>query len=156
MRYNLNVLPFRKHDSTFWKTGRLKTFEDWPFQSSDNSCNPEKMAAAGFFAVGSKEEPDLVECFICSKQLDGWNPDDDPWEEHVQHQLNCPFINLGKPDETLWTVSELFNLFKKYTVKECTRELNKAITTAKDESVRLVGEIPHIYMELRKNTTNQS
>ncbi|KAK1129789.1 hypothetical protein K0M31_019499 [Melipona bicolor] len=150
----MDLLP--DHDSTFWKTGRLKTFEDWPFQSSDNSCNPEKMAAAGFFTVGGKEEPDLVECFICSKQLDGWDPEDDPWNEHIKHQSNCPFINLGKPDETLWTVSELFNLFKKYTVKECTRELNKAITTAKEESIRLVEEIPHIYMELRKNITNQS
>lgn len=79
MQYNLNALPFREHDSTFWKTGRLKTFKDWPFQSSDNSCNPEKMAAAGFFTVGGKEEPDLVECFICSKRLHGWDPDDDPW-----------------------------------------------------------------------------
>lgn len=65
----------------FWKGSRLKTFEHWPFQSSDTSCNPERMAVAGFFAVGGKNEPDLVECFICSKQLDGWDPDDDPWYE---------------------------------------------------------------------------
>lgn len=37
------------------------------------------MAAAGFYVVGGKKEPDLVECFICSKQLDSWDPDDDPW-----------------------------------------------------------------------------
>lgn len=52
-----------------------------PLQSSDNLRNPEQMAAAGFFAIGGKEEPDLVECFMCSKQLDGWDPDDDPWYE---------------------------------------------------------------------------
>lgn len=68
-----------KTKSTFWKKGRLESFENWPFQSGDNECNPERMAAAGFYCVGSKEEPDLVECFICSKQLDGWDPDDDPW-----------------------------------------------------------------------------
>lgn len=86
--HNLNnnqaVGPFTclssEMSSTFWKIGRLKTFDHWPFQSPDeNTCNPERMAAAGFLAVGGKEEPDLVECFICSKQLDGWDPDDDPW-----------------------------------------------------------------------------
>lgn len=150
----MDLLP--EHHSMFWKIGRLKTFEDWPFQSSDNSCNPEKMAAAGFFAVGGKEEPDLVECFICSKQLDGWDPDDDPWNEHVKHHSECFFVSLGKPDETSWTVYELFDLFKKYTVKECTRELDKAVAKAKEESIRLVHEIPLIYKGLRKNSKYQS
>jgi len=36
------------------------------------------MAAAGFYVLGD-DEPDLVECFICGKQLNGWEPDDDPW-----------------------------------------------------------------------------
>ncbi|OAD60685.1 Baculoviral IAP repeat-containing protein 5.2-B, partial [Eufriesea mexicana] len=141
---------FREHDSTFWKIGRLKTFEDWPFQSSDNSCNPEQMAAAGFFVVDGKEEPDLVECFICSKQLDGWDPDDDPWNEHIKHQPQCPFVRLGKLNEASWTVYELFDLFKKYMVKECTQELDKAIAIAKEESTQLVHEIPNIYKALRK------
>lgn len=73
------MVPFSEVDSTFWKIGRSKTFQDWPFQSPDDTCNPERMAAAGFFAVGGKQEPDLVECVICSKQLDGWNRNDDPW-----------------------------------------------------------------------------
>jgi len=37
------------------------------------------MAAAGFYVVGDSNEPDLVECFICGKQLDGWESNDDPW-----------------------------------------------------------------------------
>lgn len=116
------------------------------------------MAAAGFFAIGKNEEPDLVECFICSKQLDGWDPDDDPWyvslsanlfyvlkvlqehmytdtytymckitstefiyfrQEHKKHNAQCPFVKLNKPNETAWTVQDLFDLFKKYEVKEC-------------------------------------
>jgi baculoviral IAP repeat-containing protein 5 len=36
------------------------------------------MAAAGFYVVGD-DEPDLVECFICGKQLNGWESHDDPW-----------------------------------------------------------------------------
>ncbi|CAL7941146.1 unnamed protein product [Xylocopa violacea] len=150
----MDLIP--EPDSMFWKIGRLKTFEFWPFQSSDNSCNPERMAAAGFFAVGGKEEPDLVQCFLCSKQLDGWDPDDDPWNEHSKHQSQCPFIKLGKPNEALWTVRDLFDLFKSYTVKECNYELDKAIATAKEEGARLVHKIPDIYKELKKGYENSS
>lgn len=37
----------------------------------------------------------------------------------MKHQSQCPFIRLGKLDEASWTVYELFDLFKKYMVKEC-------------------------------------
>ncbi|XP_076241700.1 baculoviral IAP repeat containing deterin [Calliopsis andreniformis] len=143
-------------NSTFWTSGRLKTFKQWPFQSPDNTCNPERMAAAGFISVGDKNEPDLVECFICTKQLDGWDPDDDPWNEHVKHQPQCPFVLLNKPDETLWTVTDLFSLFKKYNVKECTRELNKAKIKVKQESAKMTHEIPQIYKGIRKSFRDES
>jgi baculoviral IAP repeat-containing protein 5 len=71
--FNRNLNP------TFWKKGRLETFQHWPYKSENHQCTPTNMAAAGFFAIGDKDEPDLAECFICSKQLDGWEPDDDPW-----------------------------------------------------------------------------
>lgn len=70
---------FRNVEATFWKKGRLQTYKHWPFKSTDNKCNPENMAAAGFYAIGGADEPDLVECFMCGKQLDGWESDDDPW-----------------------------------------------------------------------------
>jgi hypothetical protein len=37
------------------------------------------MAEAGFVFCGSKSEPDLVQCQVCLKKLDGWEQDDDPW-----------------------------------------------------------------------------
>ncbi|XP_076183472.1 baculoviral IAP repeat containing deterin [Ptiloglossa arizonensis] len=127
----MDLLP--EVSSTFWKVGRLKTFDLWPFQSSDNSCNPEQMAAAGFFAIGGKSEPDLVECFICSKQLDGWDPDDNPWNEHIKHQPECAFVKSGKMDENSWTIRDLFGFLKLYTVKECKHELRKAVVKVEEE-----------------------
>lgn len=47
------------------------------------------MAAAGFYFVGNQDEPDLVECFICGKQLDGWESHDDPW-----YTLTCTYFSL--------------------------------------------------------------
>merc|ERR1712183_192540 len=73
---------------------RLVTFkEDWPF-NEDCSCTPEKMAEAGFYLVGSQSEPDLVRCYYCRRELDGWEPQDIPWDEHKRR--DCPYITLGK------------------------------------------------------------
>ncbi|KAG8223306.1 hypothetical protein J437_LFUL001180 [Ladona fulva] len=70
---------------------RLETFKDWPFQENCE-CTPEKLAAAGFVYCGTENEPDLVKCYVCLKELDGWEPEDDPWKEHVGHSGACPFL----------------------------------------------------------------
>ena len=40
------------------------------------------MAAAGFYFCGTDAEPDLVRCYYCRRELDGWEEEDDPWQEH--------------------------------------------------------------------------
>ena len=37
------------------------------------------MAEAGFYHTPSENEPDLVTCYVCCKEMDGWEPTDDPW-----------------------------------------------------------------------------
>ncbi|MBN3319243.1 BI51B protein, partial [Atractosteus spatula] len=56
---------------------RLETFKDWPFRE-DCKCTPERMALAGFVHCPSESEPDVACCFFCLKELEGWEPDDDP------------------------------------------------------------------------------
>ncbi|KYN00907.1 Baculoviral IAP repeat-containing protein 5, partial [Cyphomyrmex costatus] len=126
--------------SYFWKQSRRKTYNSWPFKESDK-CNAERMAAAGFYVVGDSNEPDLVECFICNKQLDGWEPDDDPWSEHEKHQSSCAFVKLNKQDEKEWTVDELYDLYKKYKTKEYMDEVQRSIITLKDEVEQLMDEL---------------
>ncbi len=48
------------------------------------------MAEAGFYLVASAAEPDLVRCYYCRRELDGWDPEDVPWKEHQRR--DCPFI----------------------------------------------------------------
>ncbi|KAK0095664.1 hypothetical protein PV326_007708 [Microctonus aethiopoides] len=138
-------------ESNFWTKGRLKSYEHWPYQSSEFKCNPEHMAAAGFICVGGVDEPDLVECFICSKQLDGWDSTDDPWQEHKKHQANCPYILLNKNKEEMWTIDELYTLVKQYHSKECARKKEMIINDFKAERDKLSAEIPIIY----KNTSQR-
>ncbi len=66
------------------------------------------MADAGFYFVGTEVEPDLVRCFWCRRELDGWEPDDDPWQEHKRRK--CPFIELGKRNQMDFTVEESLKL----------------------------------------------
>lgn len=68
------------------------------------------MAEAGFFWTGTKEEPDSAQCFVCNKQMDGWESTDDPWQEHKSHAEKCPFVVIGKREEML-TCTELNDLW---------------------------------------------
>lgn len=58
---------------------RVATFKDWPFDNENCACISKNMAKAGFFHTPTDKEPDLVKCFCCLKELDGWDPEDDPW-----------------------------------------------------------------------------
>jgi baculoviral IAP repeat-containing protein 5 len=54
---------------------------------------------AGFYFAGTDAEPDLARCYYCRRELDGWDPTDDPWEEHKRRE--CAFIKMGKKPEGL-------------------------------------------------------
>eukprot|EP00038_Savillea_parva_P004438 m.137818 g.137818 ORF g.137818 m.137818 type:complete len:318 (-) comp11471_c0_seq3:102-1055(-) len=70
--------------------GRADSFTDeWPFQ--DGPLAPVEMAKAGFYHVGPE---DNASCFMCGKDLDGWEADDEPMKEHIKHSTQCPFVNL--------------------------------------------------------------
>lgn len=86
---------------------RLKSFKKWPFKTG--SCSPAKMAAAGFYHCPTPDGPDACKCFICFKELEGWEKNDDPWEEHKNHSSQCPFLNFDKPIEK-FTVEEFIRL----------------------------------------------
>merc|ERR1711862_460507 len=75
--------------------GRRQTYDKfgWP-HSEDSSCNADKMADAGFYMVESNDSEDLARCFYCRRELDGWEEEDDPWQEHKRRP--CPFIKKGK------------------------------------------------------------
>ncbi|XP_071962614.1 baculoviral IAP repeat-containing protein 5-like [Antedon mediterranea] len=100
---------------------RLLSFSDWPF-TEGCACTPEKMADAGFYHCPTVHEPDAVKCFLCFKELDGWEPDDNPMSEHKRHSPNCVFINLKKDYEDL-TMEEFLKL-------ESTRQQNKLMKVA--------------------------
>ncbi|XP_077595702.1 baculoviral IAP repeat-containing protein 5a [Stigmatopora nigra] len=114
----------------FFYENRLKTFEGWPFDE-DCACTPQNMAKAGFIHAPSDNSPDVAICFSCHKELEGWEPDDDPIKEHQSHSSSCYFINLKKDVEDM-TVDEFLKLLK---VKEdfiLNKNLNDTINKFKE------------------------
>ncbi|ELU05551.1 hypothetical protein CAPTEDRAFT_20475 [Capitella teleta] len=102
---------------------RLQTFVNWPFEDGC-ICTAEQMAAAGFFYTPESNNPDLVQCFFCCKELDGWDPNDDPWEEHKAHSDKCPYLKLRKPTEDMTLQDQLKLLQAKhlFSLKESIRK----------------------------------
>ncbi|XP_061564701.1 baculoviral IAP repeat-containing protein 5a [Cololabis saira] len=113
---------------------RLKTFEGWPF-NEDCTCTPENMAKAGFVHTPSDNCPDIAMCFFCLKELEGWEPEDDPEKEHKSHSPSCHFITLKKKVEEL-TVEEFVKL-QKEKQKFLINKTGKEAITKLEEAVKL-------------------
>ncbi|XP_028991300.1 baculoviral IAP repeat-containing protein 5a [Betta splendens] len=117
----------------YFYENRLKTFEGWPF-TEDCKCTPETMARAGFIHTPSENSPDIAKCFFCLKELEGWEPHDDPQEEHKSHSPSCHFIALKKKVEEL-TVEEFLKLQKErhkfIIIGSCNQAITQFETAAK-------------------------
>ncbi|XP_059051573.1 baculoviral IAP repeat-containing protein 5 [Achroia grisella] len=116
---------------------RLKTFKNWPF-NNNNKCNARNMAEAGFYSVATgDEDADAAKCFLCGKELDGWEASDDPWEEHKSHAAKCAFVQLGRKEDDL-LFSEYLSVVKQYMINNLKQdgELCKEIIDEKAKSVR--------------------
>lgn len=113
---------------------RLVTFSDWPYE--DCLCSSKKMAEAGFFHVPSENEPDLVKCFLCLKELDGWEPEDDPWKEHKRHSPKCQFIKLNKK-ECDWTIEDMLKLEVKRQENRAEKMISAKIEKFREEAKKV-------------------
>ncbi|KAL4876281.1 hypothetical protein BJY04DRAFT_231747 [Aspergillus karnatakaensis] len=78
---------------------RLSTFgESWPHEGKKGwLCQPEKMAEGGWFFCPNEESADLASCAYCNLSLDGWEPKDNPFDEHYRRSSDCSFFVFAKP-----------------------------------------------------------
>ncbi|XP_013879499.1 baculoviral IAP repeat-containing protein 5a [Austrofundulus limnaeus] len=124
----------------YFYENRLKTYEGWPF-NEDCTCTPENMARVGFIHTPSENSPDIAMCFFCLKELEGWEPEDDPEKEHKSHSPSCHFIALKKKVEEL-TVEEFLHLEKeklKFMIKKKGNEaIAKFEEAAKQKNTNII------------------
>lgn len=60
-----------------------------PDQSINALLTPTQLALAGFSFQPHTNNPDNVVCFLCTKNIDGWEAGDDPLHEHLKHSPEC-------------------------------------------------------------------
>ncbi|XP_008102410.1 baculoviral IAP repeat-containing protein 5 isoform X1 [Anolis carolinensis] len=123
----------------YLKEHRAATFVDWPFVS-DCACTPERMAEAGFIHTPSENAPDVAQCFVCFKELEGWEPEDDPMEEHQRHSPNCAFLRLQK-DTAKLTLQELLKLHKERMINLSKKEINLKIIELEKYAANVRNEV---------------
>ncbi|XP_054678575.1 baculoviral IAP repeat-containing protein 5 isoform X1 [Grus americana] len=121
---------------------RAATFRNWPF-TEGCACTPERMAAAGFVHCPSENGPDVAQCFFCFKELEGWEPDDDPLEEHKKHSAGCPFLSLQK-DPTNLTLQEFLKLDKERMKNVIKKEISQKVTEVEDAAKNVRCEIANL------------
>lgn len=76
----------------------MSNYEDrlQSFQGIQHPIDHERLAQAGFYSTGAA---DRVLCFSCGGGLKGWQPEEDPWEEHAKHYPGCRFLLTEKGQE---------------------------------------------------------
>ncbi|XP_037094392.1 baculoviral IAP repeat-containing protein 5-like, partial [Pollicipes pollicipes] len=88
---------------------RIKSYKWWPIEDEPGCvCTIKKMAESGFFHCGGDDEPDLTRCFVCFKEMEGWEAEDNPMGARY-HTKKCAFAKLGKPASEL-TKAEIVKL----------------------------------------------
>ncbi|XP_032994954.1 baculoviral IAP repeat-containing protein 5 [Lacerta agilis] len=128
----------------FLKEHRVATFDQWPF-ASGCSCTPDRMAEAGFIHCPTENAPDVAQCFICFKELEGWEPDDDPMEEHRKHSPNCAFLALQKDIKDL-TIQEFMRLCRERMKALIRKEINQKINDLEKRAEKTCNAIQLLRM----------
>ncbi|NWR38494.1 BIRC5 protein, partial [Tachuris rubrigastra] len=123
-------------------SSRVATFRNWPF-TEGCACTPERMAAAGFVHCPSENSPDVAQCFFCLKELEGWEPDDDPLEEHKKHSAGCGFLSLQKEPANL-TLQEFLKLDKMRIIKTIKKEISQKMTEVEDAAKSTRSKIKNL------------
>jgi len=100
------------------------------------------MAEAGFFHAPSDRDPDIARCFVCFKELEGWEPEDNPWAEHKSHSPKCDFLLLNKKEED-WTVEDFLEL-------ETKRQINRMQKTIELKTKEYKELAQHVQSEMEK------
>ncbi|KAJ5332825.1 hypothetical protein MYU51_009001 [Penicillium brevicompactum] len=78
---------------------RQSTFgEAWPHDGKRGwVCQSEKMVEGGWYFCPTDESDDLASCAYCKLSLDGWEPKDDPFDEHYRRSSDCSFFVFAQP-----------------------------------------------------------
>lgn len=133
-----------------WQVQRLKSLEDWPMVEP----GAEKIAEAGFYrSPKSNHADDVVKCFSCFIELNGWEPSDKPWDEHRKRASStvppCKFIEIGKK-ESDFTLDDFLEIQKSVMIRivqnKCKKSLEATLIQLKKKKRALKKDLQKLGM----------
>lgn len=135
--------------SYIWQMQRLKSLENWPM----GKPSAEEIAEAGFYFPKSNRLDDVVKCFSCFIELNGWEPEDKPWDEHRKRALStappCKFIEIGK-NESDFTVDDFLEIQKSVMLRivqnKCDKNLEATMIQFKKKKRALKKDLQKLGM----------
>ncbi|NXV13248.1 BIRC5 protein, partial [Cepphus grylle] len=136
------AVPLPEEWRLYFALTRANTFRSWPF-TEGCACTPEEMAAAGFLHCPSENSPDVAQCFFCLKELEGWEPDDDPLKEHKKHSAQCALLSLQKVPTNL-TLQEFLKLDRERMKNVLKKEIAQKVTKVEDVAKSVRCEIENL------------
>ncbi|KAL8775595.1 MAG: hypothetical protein Q9209_000091 [Squamulea sp. 1 TL-2023] len=76
---------------------RRMTFgANWPHEDKELWVGKtEKMIEGGWYYCPAPDSDDFVKCCYCGLGVDGWEPKDNPYDEHERRSPNCAFFALS-------------------------------------------------------------
>ncbi|KAK3294309.1 uncharacterized protein B0H64DRAFT_425184 [Chaetomium fimeti] len=67
----------------------------WPYESKRGfKCKTKKLVEGGWKFTPSVEADDMTTCAYCNLALEGWESDDNPFDEHYRREPGCLFFAL--------------------------------------------------------------
>ncbi|KAI0830997.1 hypothetical protein F5Y06DRAFT_281677 [Hypoxylon sp. FL0890] len=67
----------------------------WPHDGKRGwKCKTKQLVEAGWKYTPTAESDDMATCTYCSLALDGWEPKDNPYDEHYKRSPDCQFFQL--------------------------------------------------------------
>ncbi|OAA60835.1 Baculoviral inhibition of apoptosis protein repeat protein [Cordyceps fumosorosea ARSEF 2679] len=97
------IEEFSKQDPTLphMVEAREATFGSrWPHEGKDGwQCKTKQLVESGWVYTPTDESDDMATCMYCQLALDGWEPEDKPYDEHYKRSPNCAFFLLSSEPE---------------------------------------------------------
>ncbi|KAI1817929.1 hypothetical protein GGS20DRAFT_423879 [Poronia punctata] len=92
----LNDFALDDPTSSAMLAARKATFAGrWPHDGKRGwKCKTKQLVDAGWKYTPTPDSDDMATCAYCQLALDGWEPKDNPMDEHYRRSPDCPFFSL--------------------------------------------------------------
>ncbi|KAI2602238.1 hypothetical protein GGR54DRAFT_531842 [Hypoxylon sp. NC1633] len=92
----------------------------WPHEGKRGwKCKTKQLAEAGWMYTPTLDSDDMATCPECELALDGWEPKDNPMDEHHRRSPDCPFF------QEIWEY-KVKNNFAMQNYLQTGRKVNRA------------------------------